>query len=75
MTIEQFENQLREHLRRTPFLPFIVKLSDGRTIFVDEPAVSFGGGRAGFIGPDEYVEFFDCEQVERIELASAEPTT
>ena len=74
MKLEQFENRLRELLRSEPFQPFVVIVNDGRTIIVDEPAVAFGGGRAGFIRPDEIVEFFDSEQVVEFRPISAERT-
>jgi hypothetical protein len=63
MSIEDFENQLRTLMRSKPFVPFEVVLQGNRTIYVDEPAIAFGGGGAGFIGPNEEIEFFDCEQV------------
>jgi hypothetical protein len=63
MKLHEFEKELRSLLRREPFEPFVVLVNDGRTIYVDEPALAFGGGRAGLIGPDEYVEFFDSESV------------
>lgn len=72
MRVHEFENQLRERLRREPFQPFVVMVSDGRSIFVDEPSVAFGGGRAGFIGPDNLVEFFECEDVIGFDSASQE---
>ena len=74
MSVEQFERELRLLLRAEPFQPFEVVVSDGRTIYVDEPAVAFGGGRGGFIGPDEQlVEFFDCENVIEFRPATMEP--
>ena len=72
MNVEQFERELRAFMHREPFQPFIVRLNDNRMIFVDEPAIAFGGGRAGFIGPQE-IEVFDCEQVVEFRLATAEP--
>jgi hypothetical protein len=72
MKAEDFENRLRELVRRKPFEPFVVIVNDGRSIHVDEPAVAFGGGKAGFIGPDELVEFFNCENVVAFQPASRE---
>jgi hypothetical protein len=72
MKVYEFENQLRERLHRAPFQPFVVIVNDGRTILVDAPAVAFDGGRAGFIGSDELVEFFDCESVVGFRPASQE---
>jgi hypothetical protein len=63
MKKHEFEGQLRELLRKDPFQPFVVLVSDGRAIHVDEPSIAFGGGRAGFIGPDDLVEFFNWQNV------------
>jgi hypothetical protein len=75
MTQVLFEKQLRERIRRKPFEPFEVIVDDGRAIFVDEPAIAFGGGRAGFIGPDGLVEFFDCEHVVEFRRPKVEPAS
>jgi hypothetical protein len=69
---QDFESALRELLRGDPFQPFEVQINDGRTIIVDEPAVAFGGGRAGFIGADELVEFFDSDSVVAFRTANQE---
>ena len=73
MIVDRFERELRSYMHREPFHPFVVVLEDGRAIFIDEPSVAFGGGRAGFIGPDGLVEFFDCEQVKEFRLSQEEP--
>jgi hypothetical protein len=72
MSKQDFESQLRELVQREPFEPFVVMVNDGRSIFVDEPTVAFGGGRAGFIGPDELVEFFDCKNVVGFRMGNQE---
>jgi hypothetical protein len=72
MSRYDFERQLRDLLRRQPFEPFVVLVNNGRTIVVDEPTVAFGGGRAGFIGPDESVDFFDCDNVLGFRLGNQE---
>jgi hypothetical protein len=63
MSKYDFERQLRDLLGRKPFEPFVIIVDDGRNIFVDEPAVAFNAGRAGFIPHEGPVEFFDCENV------------
>jgi hypothetical protein len=73
MIVDQFERELRSFMHRKPYRPFVVVLTDGRTIFVDEPAIAFGGGRAAYIGPDSSVDVFDCEQVQEFRLAQEEP--
>ena len=72
MNVDQFERELKTNKHRNPFRPFLVVLKDGRTIFVDEPAIAFDGGRAAFIGSDE-IEVFDCEDVKEFRLAQEEP--
>jgi hypothetical protein len=63
MSGEEFENQLRQLIRKRPFEPFVVELLDGNQIDVDYPSVAFDGGAATFIavGPD-LIEFA-CEDV------------
>jgi hypothetical protein len=74
MSIEQFERELRELLRAEPFQPFEIVVSSGRTIYIDEPAIAFGGGKGGFIGPgDAPVEFFDSAEVVEFRPATMEP--
>ena len=73
MDQSQFEAELRTLLRSEPFRPFTVDVDDGRAIFVDQPAIAFGGGRAGFIGPTGEIEFFDCEHVVQFRPAQEEP--
>lgn len=76
MKQEHFEQELRRWMHRKPFEAFEVVVDDGRTIYVDEPAIAFGGGRAGFIGPDDRpVEFFDCEHVVEFRRAAKEPAS
>jgi hypothetical protein len=72
MTVDQFQRELRSHKHRQPYRPFVVVLNDGRSIFVDEPAIAFDGGRAVFLGPED-VEIVDCEQVTEIRLVEQEP--
>ena len=69
MTTEQFEQTLREVLRREPFQPFLVELVDGRVITVDHPNVGFGGGAASFFTPSYDLVEFACEDVQAIRPA------
>ena len=73
MNVEQFERELRSWMHRKPFQPFHVVLTDGQSIFIDEPAIAFGGGRAGYIGPADEIRFFDCEQVSEFRIAKEQP--
>jgi hypothetical protein len=63
MTREQFEDTLRQFLRRKPFQAFVVELLDGRLIPVDRPGVAFGGGAASYFAPDDDLVEFACEDV------------
>jgi undecaprenyl-diphosphatase len=65
MNAEQFEQTLRQFLRREPFQPFVVELIDGRVIPIEDPKVVIGGGAAAFLTPDALVEFV-CEDVQAI---------
>ena len=72
MTADNFNSSLRTFLRRQPFVPFVVKMNDGKNLLVDDPqAVAFGGGDAAYIGPD-LVHFIYCQHVENMHLATAE---
>ncbi len=69
MKIEEFEETLRELLRREPFQPFVVELVDGRVIAVDEPKLAFCGGAASFFTPSYDLVEFACEEVQAIRPA------
>ena len=66
MTTEQFEDTLREFIRREPFQPFVVELLDGILIHVEHPGVAFGGGAAIFFTPNYELVNFACEEVRTI---------
>jgi hypothetical protein len=73
MNAEEFNDALRRLVRRKPFLPFFFVMRDGKTILVDlHDAVSFDGGAAGFIGPDE-IHFIRCEDVQELRTIVPEP--
>jgi hypothetical protein len=62
MTATEFEDTLRQYLRREPFEPFAVDLLDGRVIEVDQPTIAFDGGGALFLTADGFEQFV-CEEV------------
>ena len=73
MQQEEFEDTLRHYLRRRPFFPFFVEMADGSLIEIDAPnSVAMGGGAAGFLNARGEPTFFNCEDVRRIAVASAE---
>jgi hypothetical protein len=66
MTTEEFEDTLRQFLRREPFQPFIVERNDGTVIEVNSRSLAFAGGAATFVTPNfDFVEFA-CEEVRAI---------
>lgn len=67
MTITQFNDLLRNLLRRRPFEPIEISLEDGRQIIIDRPdAVSMDGGAAGFIAADGNIHFFNSVAVHKM---------
>jgi hypothetical protein len=74
MIPEQFDQALRELIRARPFHPFSVVFADGQTLYVDEPAVAFNNGSAGFIDRQGEVHFIECEQVSEFRMAAEELT-
>lgn len=67
MTQQEFEDTLRQFLRREPFQPFVAELPTGRSIDIDAPTIAFGGDEAGFITANKDVRFFACENVRGID--------
>lgn len=49
----QFDDTLRKLIDKDTFKPFWVELDDGQKILVRQPALTFGGGAASFIDPDD----------------------
>ncbi len=68
MSTEQFENTLRQLVRREPFQTFFVEMLDGSIIEVDRK-VAFGGGAASFISRDDEWVDFACEDVKAFRTA------
>jgi len=63
MNAEQFEQTLRQFLRRDPFA---VELLDGSVVEIDRPKLVFGGGAASFFTADYDLIEFACEEVRAI---------
>ena len=63
MTPEQFDEMLRSYVKRRPFFPFVVELTDGRRILIEDRHVGFGGGVAGFINEDGALDGFSYDKV------------
>jgi hypothetical protein len=67
MTRQQFDDLLRNLLRRRPFVPIEVALIDGKHFVIDRPdAVSTDGGAAGFIAEDGEIHFFNSKTVQEL---------
>lgn len=74
MTPGIFQQTMRQFLRTSPFLPFIVELTDGTQLLVDAPhTVSLGTEVAGFLSPEYEFHSIRCEQVQDIRLATQQP--
>jgi hypothetical protein len=73
MDRETFEETLRTILRRKPFVPFVVELSTGEQILIEEPTVAFSDGFAGYFSPSYEIREFVCDQVCNIRAAAQEP--
>jgi hypothetical protein len=64
LTPEEFDQTLRQWVKRDIFIPFIVELDDGSEILIRQPSVAFGGGSAAFIDPiEEALVDFSHDQV------------
>jgi hypothetical protein len=61
MNAEQFKQTLRQFIRREPFRPFVVELTDGRVVEVDRPPVLGGGGASFLTGAYDLVEFASAD--------------
>jgi hypothetical protein len=72
MDQQQFQQTLREFIRRKPFFPFVVELVNGEQIVVEEATVAFGTRMAGYISPAMEILEFTCDQVRDIRLMTPE---
>lgn len=72
MTHPEFENTLRAYMRQRPFLPFVIKLNDGRRITVEEPAVAYNGGAAAYITEEDGIVDFSFDEVESMAALQVE---
>ncbi len=68
MKQQEFEDTLRQFLRREPFQPFVVEMLNGETIHVPDRHTVFGGGAAIYIAPEFDLIEFACENVRSIRL-------
>lgn len=72
MSASEFDNSLRKLIYGGQFRPFVVELKDGRVIEINEPAVAFGGGSAGFLSAKCELIGFSHKQVRRFREVSQE---
>lgn len=63
MDAKQFESELRSLIRAEPFQPFVIRISEGDNLIVDQPAVTLGGGRATVIDCRGEIHFLSSEGV------------
>jgi hypothetical protein len=70
MSVEAFENDLKNRLQRQPFQPFVVERIDGLRLKVLKPKMLWyplGGKSAIFFWEDGNMDFVDCAGVSRID--------
>ncbi len=74
MTRDAFDNEMRAHLRKRPFEPFFVTLTDGDRLLIDEASgvALSGNGAAGFINANGELVLLDWENVRSIMPAAQE---
>jgi hypothetical protein len=72
MTLEQVEARIIELIHREPFVPFVVEMTDGRTLEIPHPRLAINGGGAGFFGPDGALVDFDFRTVRSIRVPGVE---
>ena len=72
MTPEQFDDTLRSYVKRRPFFPFVVELTDGRRILIGDSHVGFGGGVAGFLNEEGALDGFSFDEVRSMQFATPE---
>jgi hypothetical protein len=70
MTPEQFDETLRQYIRRTPFEPFVVEKLDGTVVEIKAPQLAFGGGVAGLITEEDELVNFHYDDVRSIRFAN-----
>ena len=70
MTVEEFEEAARAYIYHEPPVPFVVELTNGQRITIDDPqALAFGGGAACFLGPNYEMIDFSCREVRAVRPA------
>ncbi len=72
MTADQVEAKVIELIRREPFVPFVVEMTDGASLEIPHPRLAINGGGAGFIGPDGGLVDFEFKTVQAIRLSPKE---
>ena len=72
MTPQQVEEKVIELIHREPFVPFVVEMTDGRSLEVAHPRLAINGGGAGFLGPDGGLVDFEFKTVRSIRLIKGE---
>ncbi len=71
MTPGQVERLVFELTHRTPFVPFVVEMTDGTHLEVPTPNLSIDGGGALFWGEDYSLINFEFNQVRNIRVVDA----
>lgn len=72
MTPDQVEKKVIELIYSDPFVPFIVEMTDGRSVEVPHPRLAIDGEGAGFIDLDGALTDFDFKEVSAIRVSHNE---
>ena len=71
--VENFEQAVRDFVKRQPFKPFVIELVSRRLLYIDHPeGVITRQGQAAHLAADGRPSLFDNEGVVRLYYASPE---
>jgi hypothetical protein len=76
MTVEEFVTTLRKYRWQEPPEPFIIELTTGKQILIDDPqAVGFIEGKGSFFSPKYEIIEFSHDEVRAIRPVIQEPAS
>ena len=72
MTPQQVEEKVIDLIHREPFMPFVVEMTDGRSLQVPHARLAINGAGAVFLGLDGGLVDFEFKTVRAIRLNGVE---
>lgn len=73
MNVLRLEETIRDFKFKMPFVPFVIQLTDKRTLMIDDPdAIGFAEGTVGFIDPNGEIVMIPYADVSAVRAASLE---